>query len=373
MRKFIRHKKSRILAASVLVLCLLLTLPLLPKGVAQAVREPLKLDTECSLIVNPGKFEGLDPKDVQIDLYKVAKAEKVDAYDTYRLVAEGDYSNLNLDQTDNAGWQTLAQEAAAIALRPGGAPAPWTAPSGEPIGELKGGLYLVIARGKGLTDYVSNDGRKYVTKAYSGNKCYTYLPELVALPSTASELNGQTVTTDSGEWTYNLTAVLKPEESDRYAPLDIVKTLTGYEKNTPATFVFDVKIYESQAAKDAGKAPIDSNVYTIDFDAAGEKSVHIADRIPVGAYVVVEEVYTGGHYVPQGNTIQEFEMTEEGGRVSFVNDYSENPPPGHNGGSLVNHFEFEKSENRSTASDESGASNTNGTWTWTQLKDNTAE
>lgn len=363
MRKFIRHKKSRILAAFVLVFCLLLTLPLIPKGVAQAVRTtPLDLKTKCSLIVEPGKNAELKKEDVQIDLYKVARAEKVDSYDTYKLVAEGRYSSLDLGQTDNEGWQALAQQAAELALKPDGTETPdtpQTVQSGGSFSGLDGGLYLVIARGTGLTDYISTiDGGQLVTKAYSGNKCYTYLPELVALPSTAAELNGQTVTTDSGEWTYNLTATLKPEESERYATLDLVKRLTGYEENTPATFVFQVDVYDKQ-----GGTLIDSNVVAIDFDNAGEKSLHIADRIPIGAYVVVTEIYTGNFYKPQGETSQEFEMKEPGAQVTFVNDYNDSPPG--DGGSIVNHFEFEKSVSKNE--------NTAGTWKWTQLKDNTAE
>ena len=379
MRKFLRHRKNRILAAFVLVLCLLLTLPLIPKGVVQAVRTPLDLTKKCSLTVEPGKNAELKKEDVQIDLYKVARAERVDSYDTYRLVAEGIYSSLKLDQTDNAGWQALAQQAAELALNSNGAEVLETLQSGETFSGLDGGLYLIIARGTGLTDYKSTTGGQLVTKAYSGNKCYTYLPELVALPSTAAELNGQTVTTDSGEWAYDITATLKPEENERYAPLDLVKVLTGYEKNTPATFVFEVQVYESRAAKEAGSEPIDTNVYAIDFDAAGEKQIHIADRIPIGAYVVVTELYSGSFYEPQGSTTQQFEMTEEGGRVTFVNDYSENPPPGDNGGSIVNHFEFEKSEshNGGTGTDEAvnteGSTGTTGTWQWTQLRDNTAE
>lgn len=392
MRKFLRHRKNRILAAFVLVLCLLLTLPLIPKGVAQA--DSLDLGKTCSLTVKPGTIaeQDEDGVKVQIDLYKVADAVKDEAYETYGFKANGAvYESLQEDLDDtanlnNAKWQELAQEAARLTLE---SEQPKPDPvagglTGTPIG-LESGLYLIIARDAGLTepkDYMSKTSEgKLVTKAYSKEYSYTYLPELVALPSTTDLMNGdrQPVMTSGGAWNYHLTATLKPEQSKRFAPLDLVKVLTGYEKNTPATFVFEVKVYESRAAKEAGSEPIDTNVYAIDFDAAGEKQIHIADRIPIGAYVVVTELYSGSFYEPQGSTTQQFEMTEEGGRVTFVNDYSENPPPGDNGGSIVNHFEFEKSEshNGGTGTDEAvnteGSTGTTGTWQWTQLRDNTAE
>ncbi|MCI8894519.1 MAG: hypothetical protein HFI41_07650 [Lachnospiraceae bacterium] len=393
MRKFLRHRKSRILAAFVLVLCLLLTLPLIPKGVAQA--DSLNLDESCSLTIKPGTVaeEDKDGVKVQIDLYKVADAVDVGGYETYKFEVKAPYQSLkedlaNTKDLDNDKWQKLAQQAAQLTLKTDGTQvnaqvdtAAKDVPAGEAISGLKSGLYLVIAKGEGVTNYVDATPERFMTKAYSKKYCYTYLPELVALPSTTDFMSGdrKPVMTSDGTWKYNLTATLKPEQSKRFAPLDLVKVLTGYEKNTPATFVFEVKVYESKAAKEAGSEPIDTNVYAIDFDAAGEKQIHIADRIPIGAYVVVTELYSGSFYEPQGSTTQEFEMTEEGGRVTFVNDYSENPPPGDNGGSIVNHFEFEKSEshNGGTGTDEAvnteGSTGTTGTWQWTQLRDNTAE
>ena len=118
MRKFLRHRKNRILAAFVLVLCLLLTLPLIPKGVAQA--DSLDLGKTCSLTVKPGTIaeQDEDGVKVQIDLYKVADAVKDEAYETYGFKANGAvYESLQEDLDDtanlnNAKWQELAQEAA---------------------------------------------------------------------------------------------------------------------------------------------------------------------------------------------------------------------------------------------------------------------
>lgn len=355
-----KNRRKRVLTAAVLVFCLLLTLPLLPAGIAKAV----DLNNKCLLTVkNPEDHEDLKTAKVQIDLYQVASAKEDPTYDTYGYTALEPFADLTqtLEQAetlDNEGWQRLAQEAAALLLENPDReirPAAEGILAGNQSPELECGLYLVIARGEGLEDYAErNKDGKLVTKAYSDTQVYFYLPELVSLPSTTKELTGeldadgnrQPVFTSDGAWEYEVTAVLKPSQEPRFAPVELVKTLIRYESGQPATFVFQVDVYKSQQEREL----IDSDVFTFTFDGPGEKRIVLADRIPVGSFVEVTEIYSGTSYEPQGPLTQGVVVPLEGAEVSFVNDYNGS---GNSGGSIVNRFTYEE-----------------GGWNWEQKKDN---
>ncbi len=358
-----RNRKKRILTAIVLVFCLLLTLPLAPAGVVQAVN----LENDCFLTVkNPDQMEDLKNAKVLIDLYQVATAVPDGVYDTYGYEAAKDFAALAEDLSqaqslDNEGWQKLAQKAAALVFEDTEreiAPAAGGIAAGEKSPGLPCGLYLVIARGEGLTDYArQNADGKWVTQAYSATQVYSYLPELVSLPSTARDLTGeldeegnrQPVFTSDGAWEYDITAVLKPSWEPRFAPVEIVKRLLRYEDSQPASFVFRVDVYKSEQEREL----VDSDVLTFTFEGPGEKRLVLSDRIPVGTYVEVTEVYSGASYTPQGPVTQGTVVSLEGAEFSFVNDYD---GAGNSGGAIVNRFTYE-----------------NGGWSWEQKKDNLEE
>ena len=125
-----------------------------------------------------------------------------------QLVMDG-YTGLELGENpDSAQWDALAQKAAGTALH-GGAPVLTGTPAGTKV-ELGCGLYLVIARGEGLEDYIvtSTDGngnQKITTTARSGAHTYTFLPSLVSLPG---KEGGNTA--GEGDWLYDMDVTLKP-------------------------------------------------------------------------------------------------------------------------------------------------------------------
>ena len=68
---------------------------------------------------------------------------------------------------------------------------------GEKLGELSGGLYLMVARGQALEDYtmVQKDDageESLVTWARSSQNIYTFNPQLVSLPMKDPTADGPT-------------------------------------------------------------------------------------------------------------------------------------------------------------------------------------
>ena len=109
--------------------------------------------------------------------------------------------------------------------------------------------------------------------------------------------------------------------------LTITKTLTRWHDAGPATFVFQV-----EGVDDIGNT-VYSNVTTLDFDAAGTRSVTL-HGVPVGAKVTVTEVYSGSSYQLMTEKEQETVVLSpeaEGAPagVSFTNDYDVTNEGGH--------------------------------------------
>ena len=320
--------------------------------------EAVDFNQKCSVTVEP-----TDPKneqmtadlknaDVVIDLYQVAKAVPVEGYDTYTFEFLSGYEKLEeiYDKApENADWRKMAQSAARYALEnadpvTGGKGAPVY----SPVGDLECGLYLLIARGNGIEDYTTEitqeDGAKDIaTVAHSQEYTYTFAPELISLPSKQIENADETVdntTAGNGAWQYSMNVKLKPLQERRYGPLRIIKTLESYEMGDPATFIFHI------TAKYNGKEYKD--VVSITFtpeDVEGQKSYLLEDKIPVGAEVIVEEVYHGGSdyeqvsISPANGTVTIAPADEANPdnvvSVEFTNRYKDTD---HGSGSVTNEF-----------------------------------
>ncbi len=303
-------------------------------GTARAV----DFDKACSLTVNPGSgefSEDLASAGIVIDLYPVAGAVPVDGHDTYTYDFTGDFASLSIsDQPDQDEWKALSQKAAAIALKDV-EPSVKGAAAWEAIPDLSCGLYLVIARGGDREDYVvtvENEAgeQSIATVAYSGEYIYTIAPALVSLPGKEADENGDSMTSGSGEWIYDVETDLKIQRALRYGALEITKRLASYETKDPATFVFSVE------AKLKDKT-VYSDVVSLTFTAPGEKKTLI-EKIPVGAQVTVTEVYSGAVYEPTVSAEQTAVIeAEQAANVTFENDYNETHK---GGGSVVNRFDY---------------------------------
>ena len=346
------NKKCSVLTAIALAACMFLGLS---GGTVENARA-VDLDQECSLTVSPGTIEDLANAEVVLDLYKVANAVQVPGYDTYAYEAVAPFEALDGTLADtqsltNEVYQGLAQQAAEITLNSGMSVAKAVdgAKTDEKIEGLAAGLYLVIARGPEIPDYVvsvesEEETEKIGTIAWSDEFVYTFLPELITLPGKAADADGVVNTANPTEWLYDAAATLKPSQAVRFGSLEIVKTLTSYETSEEAHFVFQVEAY-----KDETKAEVVySNVVRLSFDAAETKSIILEDVIPVGSYVEVTEVYSGAAYsLSSAAMASTVIQAEEIASVSFANEYNGS---GNSGGAVTNHFDY---------SEESG-------WDWTQ-------
>lgn len=337
------------------------------------IAAPLEADDEgfvagsCSLIVYPEDphKEGADSfgedlagADVVVDLYQVARAVKTSGQDTYHYELTGEYASLNLPDSPEEGaqpaanWEETAQQAAAIALD---AASPCTPVSGSgesagtKVGNLAPGLYLLVARGRNLTelaDYkieieqtdslTQEESKRIATIANSQQYTYAFLPQLVSLPTKEADANGVINTANPGDWIFEASVNLKPERLDRYGSLEIVKTLLEYETmggvQESATFVFEVTgMLDDQV--------VYSNVESITFTAAGQERV-VLDRIPAMAQVTVREVYSGSSYqltVPGDRTATI--AADDVVSVEFENEYDGRRTNGHG---IKNQFVYDE-------------------------------
>lgn len=375
-----KRKWIRLLTPLVVVLSMALALPFM----SSAVDLSRKCKLTVSLTNNPELAEDLKEAEVVIDVYQVARAILLEsggaAYDAFRFEGMGAYTGLAL--TDEpvkeswSDWQAVAQEAACIVLgnlAENEVPDSlgWVATlerdeAGEyAVSDLDAGLYLLIARGEGLTidEYVTQlpeaqeeesgterQEGSIATVAYTDEYIYTFLPELVALPNKEAGPGNLAGSADGGEWLYDFAIFMKPGREPRFGSLEIVKSLRTYETVEDAdhpedeeggteldaqraTFVFDVE------ATLRGRT-VYSNVMSLTFDRPGEKRILIENKIPVGAEVTVTEVYSGASYTMTAadwttpNVISATELAS----VTFTNDYNRSHNSGHG---IINHFQPE--------------------------------
>ncbi len=328
---------------------------------------PLEADAEgfvagsCSLTVYPEDPQRVDSfgedladADVVVDLYQVARAVKTSGYDTYDYQLNGAYASLELPDRAQpaANWEEAAQQAAAIALdaaSPGTPVSGSGQPAGTRVDDLAPGLYLLVARGSGLTelaDYkieieqtdslTQEETVRIATIANSDGYTYAFLPQLISLPTKEADENGIVNTANPGDWIFDASVNLKPERLNRYGSLEIVKTLTEYETmggtQESATFVFEV-------TGTLGDAVVYSDVAGITFTAAGQESV-VLDRIPAMAQVTVTEVYSGSSYqltVPGDRTATI--AADDVVSVEFENEYDGRRTNGHG---IMNQFRYDE-------------------------------
>ena len=122
---------------------------------------------------------------------------------------------------------------------------------------------------------------------------YYFRPILISIPYKETET--EPATTDAGEWIYDVEVFLKPSFESRYGKLTINKQVQVLEdrlndkKITPMTAVFRITGWSDKTKTNK----VYSNVASITVPDG--KPVTL-DRLPVGAYVEVEEIYTGAGY-----------------------------------------------------------------------------
>ena len=333
------RRKQKISAAAVLTALLLVVL-------FSVNALTLDLQTPVSLGVVPAGAEyltDLDPADIVYDLYKVADAAEVPGFETYDFAVRDFYAGganavtVTRDMDADA-WRTQAANAFVKALTENDTPLirGKSLSEGEKLttaddgSALLPGLYLLVARGAdpALQDVSAfadlSDPEQPVSVVTSGNYIYTFAPALIALPYTSPDVDEQIATTADGEWNYDVTAHLKPERTERYGSIRIVKKLLNYMKGTNATFVFTV------TAVYRGETVLQKEV-TITFDGSSERIQEIlVDHIPVGAVVTVEEnTPQDGYFLVQAENDPQTVSADTIAEFLFANDYEEGttPPP----------------------------------------------
>lgn len=288
--------------------------------------------------VSPDAEENLrkdiESADVVLDIYLVAAAEADDSFDAYHYIMQEAYGALSVpENVTNDDWRTLAQQAAKIALD-GETPLISALPAQE-TAALDAGLYLVIARGETVTDYVTYlpaeaEGAEpeIATVAQSDDYVYTYAPQLVTLPGKEAADDGSVGTAaDYGEWLSDVTVTLKPDRSVRYGALIIEKTVSGFGGES-AVFLFQIEGVREDGASF-------SDVVAIHYPDEVSKTV---ERIPTGMTVTVTEVYTGAAYTLTSENDQTAVISAEDiASVAFENTYNSS---GNSGSAVVNHFEY---------------------------------
>ena len=252
------------------------------------------------------------------DFYLVATSVKESQYDSYTYTPEESFKNSKynvstyegLSQMDQEKWEDYAQEAAKI-VRNNTVTA---VKEGAVIGvkepqDLTPGIYLVLAHDKNAAtkaeyfdETTVDDGsdtdttapKKMVVTTFNteANKYY-FRPILISIPYKETET--EPATTDAGEWIYDVEVFLKPSFESRYGKLTINKQVQVLEdrlndkKITPMTAVFRITGWSDKTKTNK----VYSNVASITVPDG--KPVTL-DRLPVGAYVEVEEIYTGAGY-----------------------------------------------------------------------------
>lgn len=289
--------------------------------------------------------DGAGPR-LGFDLYKVAGMVPSQTMDTYDFTPTEDFPDVEIpEDITTAGWQEIARQVAerifwdgdgkvkeALALEP----VLKDKPMGDKLPDLEPGLYLVVAheRGKPHKEYLgtAQDG-KLVTQFQGEENRYTFLPELITLP-TKEAVDGEINTANPGGWLNDVVVYLKPQVDDAKGPIRVTKKLLSYGHDSPVTFVFRVQAFKNDKM-------VYEKVVSMDFTQAGSQSITLED-LPVGVLVTVEEIYSGAsckfveRIDPEDPTVHlEFPI-----EFTFVNDF-DNTNKGHG---ILNRFVFVKGE-----------------------------
>lgn len=337
-----KQKWNHSLTALLLAFALVLTMPLLALQTARAV----DLSKECSLTIKSASYEQeMIDAGLQLNLYKIADAVPDPTYDTYSynladgVVLSKDISSYeSLAKLENDDWTDMAQDAAKSVLvdKTAADLDMKTTALAEQCTDLSAGLYLIAG-----DSVEKNEEGNWVSKFFDNKGAYSYsfLPELVSLPSTSEDVSrDQTdgnMTTASGEWAYNIIASIKPEQKPAFGDLEIRKELTTYNSNSPVTFVFEIE------ATLNGET-VYSDVVGLTFSKAGVRTARIEGKIPVGADVTVTEVYSGSSYKVEGNDTRKLVIIpkDEGtSQATFENKFDEHNRKGYG---IVNKFSIDE-------------------------------
>lgn len=292
--------------------------------------------SKCSLTftLDGTEFDELRSLEIPVDVYKVADITEEAVYDTAKYTDFADLGLENVSSTTKAeDWAQMAEKAMETVKNKGIEPTvKVTKPEGaaESTGvDLKTGMYLVQAETVQSSEYT-----------------YDFTPYLVSLPNNYYYSNEN----QDDTWVYDVTSTMKPQQTQRYGDLEIVKDLTEYNASLKdALFVFQV-----EGTRNGEQ--VYSDVVSIKFNQAGKKSV-LVKHLPAGTKVTVKEVYAGGSYSNTSGDTQKTEIVAEGvtdnpASVSFTNTYNGKLIPGTG---IVNHFE-----------------NKDGEWSWEQQTDEPA-
>ena len=302
----------------------------------------VETDRKCSLTFTLDETEFDDDElrglEIPVKVYKVADITEEAQYDT---TGYADFAGLglkNVSSTTSAEeWAQMAEDAMKIVKAkeeiPSTADVKVTKPEGATeftgvINNLETGMYLVQAETVQTNEYT-----------------YDFTPYLVSLPN-----NYYSKEKPDDTWVYDVKTGMKPQQTQRYGDLEIVKDLTEYNASLKdALFVFQV-----EGTRHGEK--VYSDVVSIKFNQAGKKSV-LVKHLPAGTKVTVKEVYAGGSYSntsgdTRGAVINAEGSTDNPASVSFTNTYNGKLIPGTG---IVNHFE-----------------NKDGEWSWEQQTDEPA-
>lgn len=384
-----RWRPAALLLAAVLIA---VSVPFFGKSVFAADPEPEneKVDVykPCSLTVECSGVDMQEKGNLVVDLYRVAYLEPDEMYDTYHWAPTSALpSDFPLPEyTDREGWKSVTEDLVDLIL--GTAPEGLTQwnPSeveslagsfteyggssdgqpdktsykitdvslGETVEDIPSGFYVIIARGINVDKYVcthesdENDPdhmTRTVTLATSEKYTYQFAAEMAAVPTRPIE-DGEANTANRVPWQYDPSVVLKPEIRGRGGTLVIIKDLELYEYRRKevgdnprdikdnATFVFEVSAFQSN---DPDAARIYHNFITINFnDESGTKNALVED-LPVGAYVIVKEVYSGRSYT---KTVEERTAVIQPDDVAYVDFENKYDKTQGGGGSFVNNFKY---------------------------------
>ncbi len=274
--------------------------------------------------VADGFAEDADFADANVvcDLYRLATIPEEGETDSVTVAY--DYEGLDEMAAAEEDWEDMAQAAASLILENEAEPDYSGVPFGGKLpaeGSEEGlipGVYLVLAHGADIEEYLiaSDDG--ITTIARSGAKEYTFNPQLVSVPALVD-----------GQFIEAAEIVLKPSEKTLYGDLIINKTVEGFE-GEPATFVFHIVDTETGGE-------VYDNYASIYFTGGTDDSVTVT-KLPAGVEMTVTEEYSGARYdLKSDNGVPVTVSAEEVNSVSFTNARNDSGIGGHG---INNSFTF---------------------------------
>lgn len=281
---------------------------------------PEKPNEELEKLAKAGNLE--------VDLYLVAKAVKLEGYNVYQYEVDPQHTQLaaviaRLDGDNNwtvdgtkfrytpqRNWDgtlvsndpdvlvPLAQELTNAIFTDAITPAV-TGIVGTPITGLSAGLYIALPHGKGLTTQggryavmVGEDKDEVASLAVTENTVFNFAPQLISLPGLTE--GNDTADPDPDvvwDWEHNVAATAKPGSQPRYASLALTKALSSY--NGPATFTFRIRADYTNAE---GKPEAVEKLVNFQFGNGNSQTVTLDGIFPAGSKVTVKEAYSGVSY-----------------------------------------------------------------------------